>query len=90
VLTKYRGGCSQPNSGLSTGSPVEELEKGPKELKDLQPHRKNNSINQPVPPKLLGTKPPTKEYTWGPMAPGAYVAEDGLVGHQWEERPLVL
>jgi hypothetical protein len=20
----------------------------------------------------------------------AYVAEDGLVGHQWEERPLVL
>jgi hypothetical protein len=21
---------------------------------------------------------------------GAYVAEDGLVGHQWEERPLVL
>ena len=24
------------------------------------------------------------------MAVGAYVAEDGLVGHQWEERPLVL
>jgi hypothetical protein len=23
------------------------------------------------------------------MAPAAYVAEDGLVGHQWEERPLV-
>jgi hypothetical protein len=22
------------------------------------------------------------------MAPAAYVAEDGLVGHQWEERPL--
>jgi hypothetical protein len=26
----------------------------------------------------------------GPMAPAAYVSEDGLVGHQWEERPLVL
>jgi hypothetical protein len=26
----------------------------------------------------------------GSMAPTAYVAEDGLVGHQWEERPLVL
>jgi hypothetical protein len=26
----------------------------------------------------------------GPMVPAAYVAEDGLVGHQWEERPLVL
>jgi hypothetical protein len=24
------------------------------------------------------------------MAPAAYGAEDGLVGHQWEERPLVL
>jgi hypothetical protein len=23
------------------------------------------------------------------MAPAAYVAEDGFVGHQWEERPLV-
>jgi hypothetical protein len=22
------------------------------------------------------------------MAPVVYVAEDGLVGHQWEERPL--
>jgi hypothetical protein len=26
----------------------------------------------------------------GPMAPSTYVAEDGLLGHQWEERPLVL
>ena len=26
----------------------------------------------------------------GPMAPAEYVAEDGLVGHQWEESPLVL
>jgi hypothetical protein len=45
-------------------SPIEELEKGPKELKGLQPHRKNNNINQPDPPELPGTKPPTKEYTW--------------------------
>jgi hypothetical protein len=26
----------------------------------------------------------------GPMAPAAYVTEDGLVGHQWEERSLGL
>jgi hypothetical protein len=26
----------------------------------------------------------------GLMAPAAYAAEDGLVGHQWEERTLVL
>jgi hypothetical protein len=26
--------------------------------------KKNNNINQPDPPELPGTKPPTKEYTW--------------------------
>jgi hypothetical protein len=31
----FRGGCSQSTSGLSTGSPMEELEKEPKELKEL-------------------------------------------------------
>jgi hypothetical protein len=30
---KYRGGCSQPTIGLNMGSPMEELEKGLKELK---------------------------------------------------------
>jgi hypothetical protein len=30
---KYRDACSQLNIGLSTGSPVEDLEKGLKELK---------------------------------------------------------
>jgi hypothetical protein len=33
VPDKYRSGFSQPNIGLSTGSPMEELEKVPKELK---------------------------------------------------------
>jgi hypothetical protein len=48
-------------------------------------------MNQPVPPELPGTKPPTKEHTWlGLMALASCVAEDGLVGHQWEERPFVL
>ena len=28
------------------------------------PFRKNNNINQPDPPELPGTKPPTKDYTW--------------------------
>jgi hypothetical protein len=26
----------------------------------------------------------------GPMAPAAYLAKDGLVEHQWEERPLIM
>jgi hypothetical protein len=33
VPAKYRGGCSQPTIGVSTGSPMEELKKEPKELK---------------------------------------------------------
>jgi hypothetical protein len=53
----------------------------------LQPPRKNNNINQPDPTELPGTKPSTKEYN---MVPAAYVAEEGLVRHQWEERSLVL
>jgi hypothetical protein len=42
---KYRGGCSQTTIGLSTGSPMEELEKGPKELKGFIAHRRNNHMN---------------------------------------------
>jgi hypothetical protein len=41
-----------------------ELEEGLKELKGFATHRKNNNFNQPHPPELPGTKPPTKEYTW--------------------------
>ena len=33
VPDKYRGGCSQPSIGLSTGSPMKELEKVSKEPK---------------------------------------------------------
>jgi len=47
---------------LSTGTPKEELEKGPKKLKGFATHKKNN-INQPDPPEIPGTKPPTKKYT---------------------------
>ena len=33
VPDKYRSGCSQPSIGLSKGTSMKELEKGPKELK---------------------------------------------------------
>jgi hypothetical protein len=36
VTEKYRGGCSQPTIGPSTGSLVEELDKGSKELKGVE------------------------------------------------------
>ena len=48
-------------------------------------------MNQPVPTEIPGSKAPTKEYIFeGLMAPATYVAGDGLVRHQLEERPLVL
>jgi hypothetical protein len=34
------------------------------ELRRFPTHRKKNNINQPEPPELLGTKPPTNGYTW--------------------------
>jgi hypothetical protein len=38
--------------------------KGLKELNGFATHRNKININHPDPPKLPGTKPPTKEYTW--------------------------
>ena len=50
----------QPTIEVSTGTPVDELKKGLKELKEIAPHRKNNNFNQP---ELPESRAPTKEYT---------------------------
>ena len=68
---------------MSLRSPIEELEK---ELKELRGVAAPWEEQRPDPLELPGTGPPTKEYTWRAL----YVAEDGLVGHQWEERLLGL
>jgi hypothetical protein len=39
---------------------------------------------------LSGTKPPTEVHMEGPTTPAAYVAEDGLIGHKWKQKPWVL
>ena len=54
---------------------MEELEKVPKEMKG------SATLQEELQYKL--TSPP------GLVSLVAYVAEDGLVDHQWEERPLV-
>jgi hypothetical protein len=42
---------------------MEELEKGLKELGSFKTHGQSNSVIQPDHQELLGTGPPTKEYT---------------------------
>ena len=45
-------------------------------------------MNEPAPLSSLGLNNQSKEIQRGPTH--AYAAEDDLVGHQWEKRPLVL
>jgi hypothetical protein len=61
---KYRDGCSQPTIGLSMGSSIEKLEKGPKELKGIGTPQDEQQHQPTSPQRLPGTKPSTKEYTW--------------------------
>jgi len=43
----------------------EELEKGLKELNRFATPQEEQKYQPTRPPELPGTKPPTKEYTWG-------------------------
>jgi hypothetical protein len=42
VPGKYRSGCLQSSIGWNTGPSIKELDKVPKELKGLQPYKRNN------------------------------------------------
>jgi hypothetical protein len=56
----------------------------PQEEQQYQPTR-------PPPPQISqGLNNNQRLHMEGHMAPAAYVTEDGLVGHQWEEMPLAL
>jgi hypothetical protein len=70
---------------------MEELEKEPKKLKELEALIGGTTIwtNQ-YPQSSQDSTTNQRVHMEGLMAPAAYIAEDGLVGHQWEERPLVL
>ena len=72
------GECQDREAGVgglvSMGSPMEELEKGLKELKGL------TSNQTPLSPELPGTKPPTKEYTW---------RDPWLQPHMWQRMALL-
>jgi hypothetical protein len=90
VPDKYRSRCSQPYSGLSTVSPMKELEKEGGEG-FCSPIGATTILTNEYPQSSLGLNYQSKKtHGIGLMAVVAYVAEDDLVGHQWEERPLVL
>jgi hypothetical protein len=57
---------------------MEELEKLPKELK------RSATLLVKQQYELTSTPPPTPEL----VSLAAYISEDGLVGHQWKERPI--
>jgi hypothetical protein len=76
VTGKHRSGYSQSSIGWNTWLPMEELEKVPKELKRSATLYEKQQYELSSTPEL--------------MFLAAYVAEDGLVGHHWEERTLVL
>ena len=79
------------NHWTEHGVQMEELEKGLKELRGFSAPWMEQQC-QP-------SRPPGAPRDWttnqiihmeGPIALAAYVSEDRLVGHQWEERPLDL
>ena len=53
---KHRGGHSQPAIRLSTGSPMGELEKGPKELKGFAAPQEEQQYESASTPKSLRDK----------------------------------
>ena len=69
------------------------LEKGLKELRGFAALQREQQWQQARPPSPRAPGDWTtnqRVHREGPMVLAAYVAEDGLVGHQWEERPLDL
>jgi hypothetical protein len=73
---KYRSGCLQSSIRWNTGPLIKELEKVPKKLKGSATLYEEKQYELTSTPRAVSLV--------------VYVAEDGLVGHQWEERPLVL
>ena len=70
---------------------MEELEKGVKELRGFAAPwgEQHCQLARPLIGAPRDWTTNQRVHTEGPMAPAAYVVEDGLVGHQWG-RPLGL
>ena len=88
---KYRGRCTQPSIALNTGSLMEELENRLKELKEFAAPCGEQQLSTGQTPWSSGDWTTNQRiHMVGPMAPAACVAEDDLIGNQWEELTLGL
>ena len=76
--------------GLSTGSLMEGLEKGMKELRGFAAPLWGATLSTGQTPHTKAPRNWTSNQRIQmeePRGPATYVAEDGFVGHQWEEQP---
>ena len=81
----YRGRCSQPTIGLSSGVPDRRVGEGTEGTEGVCSPVEGATVSTgQTPQSSQGLDHQPKNIQ------AAYVAEDGLVGHQWEERPLGL
>ena len=72
-------------------SQMEQLEKGLKELRgSAGPWREQQGQQARLPGGPGHWTTNQRVHMERPMALAEYVTEDGLVGHQWDERPLGL
>ena len=87
----FRGGCSQPTIGLSTGIPnggvIERTEGGEGVCSPTEGATVSTDQTARAPGDSITNQ---RIHMQEPMALATYMADDGLVKHQWEERPLVL
>jgi hypothetical protein len=83
--------CSQLTTGLIMGPLVKQLEKGLKKLRGfVAPWRKQQCQLARCPGAPGDWTTNQRVHKEGPIALATYMAEDGLVGHSWEEWPLGL
>jgi hypothetical protein len=86
---KYRGGCSQSTIGLSSGVHNVGVGEGTEGAKGVCSPRNGTTVLNSLTPSVPRYRTTNQRvYMEGLMAQVTYVAEDGHVGHQWEERPL--
>ena len=88
---QYRGRCSQPITGLITGTPMEQLGEGLKELNGIATPQEEQQYQLKGRPQIPRDKTTNQRvHMEGPMALVAYVEEDGFIQHQQEGILLIL